>query len=114
MAAEATASNLARYDAQLGRVRTAAAEVGKWAARATLVLGLAVFCVGAYATLPAPFPPVGPDWKQLVLPLLLAAVAIFGILNMTFGTSLRGVARRLEVGVTGFVERQLRRLIDDD
>jgi hypothetical protein len=113
LAAEATASSLAKYDTQLGRVRTAAAEVGKWAARATLGLGLAVFCIGAYATLPAPFPPVGPDWKQLVLPLLLAAIAIFGVCNMAFGASLRGVARRLEVGVTGFVERQLRRLIDD-
>jgi hypothetical protein len=108
--AQATiASFEAQRRAQEDRIRTLATSAGRWVARTVMAAGLLLLTVGTFLGLFLPRLPGG-----LLLPFAAAAlvlVGVAGLANIVCGATLTSVKRMVDVAVSGWIERILKRLL---
>ena len=99
---------------QAQRCRVWGLRAGCWAARGTLAAGFVLICLGIYSGIGLPFLGLPPDSRRLVTVALYAVLAIFTVVSLTWGSSLKSLARRVEVSVSGRAEAGLRRILMPD
>src|SRR5439155_1647717 len=98
---------------QLQRFQSIGASVGRRVAQALMYGGTAILAVSVYLALPEPLPRLPQEWTRLAAPALLLVLFVLGVLtmaNLSFGTTLLSLVRRLEVSVSSLVERVLIRI----
>jgi hypothetical protein len=81
----------------------------RWFSRVTFWVSFLLLMLGAYFTLPHTYPESPSGWVRLSISALLGLTSLFSLYHLVFGTSLRALLRRLEVGVSHFAEKALRR-----
>lgn len=81
-------------------------------AKITQGTGIAILTVSVYLTFPKPFPELAGEWWKLVAPALFFTLGVLTIANLTRGTTLRSLVRKLEVRASRFIERTLLRIMD--
>lgn len=101
----------ARRERQVQRYQELGTTTGLWISRVVLVVAIAVFAIGAYISLPMPLPDLPGELWKLATPLVLMVVALFGIGNAVFGTTVIAYTRQLEVKVATAIEKFLRRIV---
>jgi hypothetical protein len=98
---------------QLQRFQNLGAIVGRRVAQALLYGGTGTLALSVYLALPEPVPRVPQEWTRLAAPAVLFVLCGLGVLtiaNLSFGTTLLSLLRRLEVSVSTLVERILIRI----
>ncbi len=91
------------------RVRSISVRRAAVVSTAAMGIVFPLLLAAAYATLPEPFPKLSFGWARLILPVALGFAAVFGLLNLVFGTSLKTAKRALEVRLASAFERKMRR-----
>ena len=105
----AIASFEAQRRAQEDRIRILSTRTGRWVALTVMAAGLVLLTVATFLGLFLPALPGG-----LLLPLVVAAlvfIGVAGLANIVCGATLTSVTRRVEVAVSGWTERTLKRLL---
>jgi hypothetical protein len=108
---EAETEAWAGYDSQLTRARDLAVRTGQVVQRAILSLSVPVIIAGIYFTLPRPFVQPTSNWIAYCVPGVLLIVAALTATSLFFGTTVKEVARKIELTVANGVERTLLRLM---
>jgi len=96
---------------QLERLRGFSARVGKWVGQVALAIIVTLQLLVAYLALPDPFPELPGGWWRWIAPILLVALSVLEIADLTFGVTLSSYVRRLEVSVSRVVEQFLRKVV---
>ena len=97
--------------AQLERIRSISARVGKWAGRVALAIVIALQVFVAYLTLPGPFPALTGEWWRWIIPVFLVVSSILSIADLTFGVTISSYTRRLEIRISRMIEQALLQIV---
>ncbi len=91
------------------RIEQLSLKAGRWISRLVFSAGIALLAFGLYYTFPDTFPHSVVGWTKLIPPIILGATLVFSLFHLVFGTSLRSLARRLEIKVTHAIGKILGR-----
>jgi len=102
----------AQRRAQEDRIRTLATRAGRWVALTVMAAGLVLLTVATFLGLLGLFGSTLPG--GLLLPFAVTAIVfggVAGLANTVCGANLTSVTRRIEVVVSGWIERTLKRFL---
>jgi hypothetical protein len=99
---------------QADRCHVWALRAGCWAARGFLIAGIVVISLGIYSGIGLPFPGLSSGSRALVALALSALVGILTLGSLIRGTTLRSLARRVELGVAGRAEAWFKHILIAD
>jgi hypothetical protein len=102
---KAVAATQTLYEAQFVRPR----EISVLAGNAVRLIStwslVSIIFLGTYFTLPKPFPQPNTRWVDYLAPVLLFTLGVVTIFHLIFGTTVRDIARKLELAVAKRAEQ---------